>query len=97
MARLGFVVSQIREIEDEDEGVRCVAAAAVLIDDPTDWAAKQRLTGGLSAAPAIGALHVLRHVTGRDVCATIAAIGRFSHTPEARWRWCACPRPAPSC
>jgi HEAT repeat protein len=32
----------------------------------------------LSPAAAIGALHVLRHATGRDVCATIAAIGRHS-------------------
>jgi HEAT repeat protein len=65
-------------LEDDDEAVRCVAAAAVLIDDPTDWMAQQWLTGGLSAASAIGALHVLRHATGRDVCATIAAIGRHS-------------------
>jgi hypothetical protein len=65
-------------LEDEDEGVRCVAAAAVLIDDPTDRVAQQLLTGKLSAAAAIGALHVLRHATGRDVCATIAAIGRHS-------------------
>jgi hypothetical protein len=65
-------------LEDEDEGVRCVAAAAVLIADPTDPAAQQRLTGRLSAAAAIGALHVLAHATGRDALGTIGAIGRHS-------------------
>ena len=70
-------------LDDADEGVRCAAAAAVLIDDPADATARQALAGGLSAAAAIGALRVLHHAAGRDVSATIVVLAEHSD-PEVR-------------
>jgi MFS family permease len=72
----GSTMLQARALlDDPDEAVRCVAAAAILIDDPADKAAREILGGALSAAAATGALEVFRQTAGPDIAATLAAIG----------------------
>jgi HEAT repeat protein len=65
-------------LADADERVRCIAAAAVLLAEPGDTAARKVLTADVSPAAAIGALEVLRHARGGDFAAILAAIG--AHT-----------------
>ena len=61
-------------LADDDEGVRCIAAAAVLVDDPADAAAREILRGELSPAAALGTLEILRRAGG-DITPTLLAIG----------------------
>lgn len=71
----GGAAAQARALAaDPDEGVRCIAAAALLADDPGDPAARGVLGGHLSSAAAIGALEVLGRAKG-NVSATLLALG----------------------
>lgn len=62
-------------LDDPEESVRCVAAAAILVDDPADEPARAVLRGPLSSGAAICAVEVLRHTVGQDLATVLQAIG----------------------
>jgi HEAT repeat protein len=62
-------------LADPDEGVRCAAAARVLIDNPADQPAGGVLRQTLSLDAALGAIEVLRHGHGPALVPILAAIG----------------------
>ena len=61
-------------LDDADERVRCVAAAAVLLAAPDDPAANEVLADRISSAAAIGALEVLRRAGSREIASILMAI-----------------------
>src|SRR5205823_2676171 len=61
-----------------DHGVRCVAAAKVLIGNPEDNAARESLRGGLPAEAALGAIEVLRQAGGPALLPILAGIGEHA-------------------
>ena len=61
-----------------DHGVRCVAAARMLIHNPEDNAARESLRGGLPAEAALGAIEVLRQAGGPALLPVLAAIGEHA-------------------
>lgn len=62
-------------LADPDPGVRCVAAARVLIDNPESEAAREALRGPLSPEAALGAIEVLRQARDPALMPILAAIG----------------------
>src|SRR5436190_1534848 len=61
-----------------DHGVRCVAAARMLIHNPEDNAARELLRGGLPAEAALGAIEVLRQAGGPVLLPILATIGEHA-------------------
>ena len=64
-------------LADPDQGVRCTAAARVVVDNPADDIASEVLRGQLSSEAALGAIEVLRRVQGSSPAPALvlAAIG----------------------
>ncbi|HZT88379.1 MAG TPA: cyclic nucleotide-binding domain-containing protein [Stellaceae bacterium] len=64
-----------RLLGDADEGMRALAAAAILIDDPADARGREVLCATASPAALVGALELMRHAADRNVAAILAAMG----------------------
>ena len=67
-----------------DDRIRCIAAAAVLADDPADEPAASLLSGPLSPAAAVAAVEVLRKITDPRIAAILSRIGEHSDPGGAR-------------
>jgi hypothetical protein len=68
-------------LADPDPGVRCVAAARVLVDNPADAASREALRGALFSEAALGAIEVLRQA--RDPALASILIGIGDHADPA--------------
>ena len=63
----------VRLIDDPDQGIRCAAAARLLIDDPANERPRSLLQGPLSPEAALGAVEILRHGGNPALAPVLAA------------------------
>src|SRR3954469_24161061 len=61
-----------------EPGVRCVAAARVLVDNPADNAARESLGGDLPAEAALGAIEVLRQARAPALVPILGSLGEHA-------------------
>jgi cyclic nucleotide-binding protein len=65
-------------LNDPDPGLRCVAAARVLADDPADPTALAIIQGNPEPEAALGAIEVLRHAQDPRVLPVLTALGNHA-------------------
>jgi HEAT repeat protein len=63
-------------LADPDPALRCIAAARVVIDNPSDTAARDSLRAPVSADAALGAIEVLRQSQSPELLSILVDLGR---------------------